>query len=155
MSFWGFDSQAHSGELVVHRDQAQKLLAAMKKIFNARFPIEKMELVDVYEGSDDRSMEANNTSAFNCRSVENRPRVWSQHAYGRAVDINPVRNPYISSSGEVDPPNGAPFVDRSKGAAGMIHSSGPVVKAFSSVGWGWGGYWSSSKDYQHFSSNGR
>ena len=155
MTFWGFDSQVHRGELVVHRDQAQKVLAAMKKIFEARFPVQRMELVDVYDGSDDRSMEANNTSAFNCRSVESRPGVWSQHAYGRAIDINPIQNPFVSSSGEPDPPSGAPYMDRSKDAVGMIHGRGPVVKAFSSVGWQWGGYWSSSKDYQHFSSNGR
>lgn len=155
VSFWGFDSQVHNGELVVHRDQAQKILAAMKRVFDARFPIQRIELVDVYEGSDDRSMEANNTSAFNCRSVESRPGVWSQHAYGRAVDINPIQNPYVSSSGEPDPPSGAPYVDRSKNAVGMIHARRPVVKAFSSIGWEWGGYWSSSKDYQHFSSKGR
>lgn len=155
LSFWGFDSQVHTGELVVHRDQAQNVLASMKKVFEARFPVQRMDLMDVFEGSDDRSMEANNTSAFNCRSVESRPGVWSQHAYGRAIDVNPIQNPYVSSSGEPDPPAGGQYVDRSKEGVGMIHSRGPVVKAFSSVGWEWGGYWSSSKDYQHFSSNGR
>lgn len=155
VSFWGFDSSIHRGELVVHRDQAPNVLAAMRGVFDARFPIQRMELVDVYEGSDDRSMEANNTSAFNCRPIESRPDVWSQHAYGRAIDINPVQNPYVSSSGEPDPPSGAPYMDRSKDAVGMIHARGPVVRAFSSVGWEWGGYWASSKDYQHFSSNGR
>jgi hypothetical protein len=155
LSYWGFDGRVHSGELVVHRDQAQNVLTTMSRVFEARFVIERMLLVDVYEADDDRSMEANNTSAFNCREVGGRPGVWSQHAYGRAIDINPVQNPYISGSGKVSPPSGPRFANRSQDSPGMIHARGPVVGAFSSVGWGGGGFWSSSKDYQHFSSTGR
>lgn len=155
VDYWGFDGGVHTGELVLHRDQASRVMTAMRRIFDARFVIERMELVDVYGGDDDRSMVANNTSAFNCREVAGRPGVWSQHAYGRAIDINPVQNPYVSSSGEVSPPSGAPYVDRSKRLPGMIHSGDAAVRAFSSIGWGWGGAWSSSKDFQHFSSTGR
>lgn len=152
---WGFDGQVRKGELVVHRDQAAKILAAMRKLFDARFPIEKIELVDRYDANDDKSMDANNTSAFNCREVEGRPGVWSQHSYGRAIDINPIQNPYVSGSGEVSPAAGAAYADRSKRLPGMIRSKDAVVSAFASIGWKWGGYWSSAKDYQHFSSTGR
>ena len=155
LDHWGFDGAVHKGELVVHMDQANGLLKVFKRVFDARFAIERMELVDVYGADDDRSMDANNTSAFNCREVSGRPGVWSQHSYGRAVDINPIQNPYIGSDGHVSPSAGAAYTDRSKRAQGMIHRSDAVTSAFRSIGWGWGGNWSSSKDYQHFSSTGR
>jgi poly-gamma-glutamate synthesis protein (capsule biosynthesis protein) len=99
-------------------------------------------------------MEADNTSAFNCRFVAGTQR-WSMHAYGRAIDINPVENPYVSGS-HVSPPAGAPFADRSRDAAGMIHAGDAVVRAFKRrAGWKWGGSWpGGTRDYQHFSSNG-
>lgn len=155
LSHWGFDGQIHTGELVVHADQAENVVRALGRLFALKFPIEKMELVDVYGADDDRSTAANNTSAFNCREVESSPGVWSQHSYGRAIDINPVQNPYLPRSGPVDPPAGAAYTDRSNVRPGMILSRGAVVQAFASIGWEWGGYWTSSKDYQHFSENGR
>jgi hypothetical protein len=155
VSHWGFDGAVQTGELVVHRDQAANMLRAMERLFALKFPIQRMELVDVYGADDDQSMAANNTSAFNCREVERSPGVWSQHSYGRAVDINPVQNPYLPGSGAADPPAGAAYTDRSDARPGMILSGGGVVQAFASIGWEWGGDWSGSKDYQHFSSNGR
>jgi hypothetical protein len=155
LTYWGFDGRVHTGELVIHRDQAPRILSALRRLFEERFPIQRMELVDNYGGDDDRSGEANNTSAFNCREVENSPGVWSQHAFGRAIDINPVQNPYIARSGEISPPSGAAYADRSQRLPGMIHSGDAVVAAFRSIGWEWGGYWSTSKDYQHFSLTGR
>jgi hypothetical protein len=155
VAFWGFDAREHRGELVVHRDQASAVLKVMQTLFEARFPIERMELVDVYGGDDDRSTAANNTSAFNCREVENAPGVWSQHSYGRAIDVNPVQNPYLPRSGPVDPPAGAAFTNRSDVRPGMIVGGDQVVRAFASIGWEWGGNWTGSKDYQHFSENGR
>jgi hypothetical protein len=152
LDHWGFDGGIHRGELVVHRDQVGQVLYVMRQLFDARFPIERMQLVDVYGGDDDRSMAANNTSAFNCRAVSGRPGVWSQHAYGWAVDVNPVQNPYVSG-GRVSPPAGAGFVNRSARRPGMVENG--AVQAFASVGWGWGGNWTSSKDYQHFSATGR
>ena len=152
LDHWGFDGGIHRGELVVHRDQVGPVLHVMGQLYDARFPIERMQLVDVYGGDDERSMAANNTSAFNCRAVSGRPGVWSQHAYGWAVDLNPVQNPYESGV-RVSPPAGAPFANRSTRHPGMVHAG--VVQAFSSVGWGWGGNWASPKDYQHFSATGR
>lgn len=155
VTHWGFDGRPTEGELVVHRDEQEAVLEIMRRLFDARFPIERMEPVDEFGGSDDASMAANNTSAYNCREVKSRPGVWSEHAYGAAIDVNPIQNPYVSSSGMVDPPAGAQFVDRSQQTPGMIHAGDPAVRAFAAVGWGWGGHWSASKDYQHFSRSGR
>ena len=99
-------------------------------------------------------MAADNTSAFNCRpAVSSGPRRWSVHAYGRAVDVNPVENPYLLG-GRVLPPAGARFLDRDAYRRGMAVRGGGLVDAFAAAGWGWGGVWS-SPDYQHFSANGR
>ena len=150
----GFDGQARTGELVVHATVADDIVRVFRMIFEARFPIEQMRLVDDFGADDDRSMAANNTSAFNCRRATGSSR-WSEHAFGKAIDINPVQNPYVTRSGAVLPPAGTPFVDRDPAAPGLIAAAGPVVRAFDDIGWGWGGRWSSGKDYQHFSASGR
>jgi hypothetical protein len=153
LDHWGFDGAVHKGEMVVHRDQADAVIRVFGRLFEAAFPIEQMVLVDEYGGDDDRSMAANNTSAFNCRPVTGGTS-WSEHSYGRAIDINPIQNPYVTSA-SVLPPAGVPYADRTKDVPGMIHTSDVVVGAFASIGWGWGGDWSSIKDYQHFSATGR
>jgi hypothetical protein len=152
VSHWGFDGAVHRGRLIVHWDQAAKTVAVMRKIYGARFPIRRMWLVDAFDGDDGRSMAANNTSAFNCRGVPGSSS-WSQHAYGRAIDINPIQNPEIRD-GVVSPAAGRRYVNRSLRACGMIHSGDAIVHAFASVDWRWGGYWTSLKDYMHFSANG-
>ena len=113
-----------------------------------------MELIDRYGADDRRSMAADNTSAFNCRFVAGTNR-WSMHAYGLAIDLNPVENPYVSGS-HVSPPAGAPFADRSRDAPGMIHDGDAVVRAFARrAGWEWLGDGPGSvRDYQHFSADG-
>ena len=151
---WGFDGTTHIGEMVVHADVAGALVQAFGEVYGARFPVERIRLVDEYGADDDRSMAANNTSAYNCRTVAGTS-TFSQHAYGRALDINPVQNPYVSSSGAVDPPAGAAYRDRADVRPGMVVRGGPVLEAFSRIGWGWGGDFTRSKDYQHFSANGR
>jgi len=98
-------------------------------------------------------MAANNTSGFNCRTVEGSSS-WSEHAYGRAIDINPIQNPAVQD-GLVTPSAGSRYLDRSRRREGLIRAEGAVVRAFASIGWGWGGYWTSFKDYQHFSATGR
>jgi hypothetical protein len=153
LTHWGFDRRVHAGEMVIHEDEARAVVRVFRRLFRARFPIRRMELVDEYGADDDRSMAANNTSAFNCRPVTGGSG-WSQHSYGWAIDINPIQNPYITSNGTVLPPQGAPYVDRSGTAGGMIHDGDVVVRAFASVGWGWGGHFQSIKDYQHFSATG-
>jgi len=112
-----------------------------------------MTPVDAYGGSDFRSIEADNTSAFNCRYVEGTTR-WSEHAYGRAIDVNPIENPYVSG-GRTSHPASRTYVDRSRRRPGMAYERGALVRAFDAIGWGWGGRWTSVKDYQHFSASGR
>lgn len=142
-----------SGEMVVHADAVSHTVFAFKVMWDHRFPITRMRLVDDYGGDDDASMAANNTSAFNCRRVAGSS-TWSQHSYGRAIDINPVQNPYVAG-GTVSPPAGRSYLDRGDVRPGMIRRGDPVHRVFTQMGWGWGGDWSSSKDYQHFSANGR
>jgi len=154
LEHWGFDGAVHDGELVVHEDVAQGVLGVFRTLFAERFPIAGLQLVDVYAGDDGRSMAANNSSGFNCRRIEGRPDEWSQHAYGRAIDLNPVQNPQVSGSGDVVPAAGSAHVDRSRLAPGMIHADDAVVRAFADIGWRWGGSWKFSKDYQHFSASG-
>jgi hypothetical protein len=154
LDHWGLDGTVHRGELVVNASEAGDVLVIFETLFDARFPIERMALIDVYEADDDRSMAANNTSAFNCRSVTGDPDVWSEHSYGWAIDINPIQNPYVTSGGAVLPPAGRAYVDRSLRAPGMIHDGDVVTTAFSAAGWGWGGHWTSVRDYQHFSATG-
>lgn len=151
---WGFDGRVHRGRLVVHEDSARGLVRVLRRLFRLHFPIRRMRLVDAYGADDHRSMAADNTSAFNCRFVSGTRR-WSEHAYGRAIDVNPVENPYADSDGYVSPPAGAPYRDRSQRVKGLIHRGGNVVRAFAAIGWEWGGYWSWPKDYQHFSATGR
>jgi hypothetical protein len=111
-------------------------------------------LVDVYDGNDNRSMVANNTSAFNCREVAGRPGVLSEHSLGGAIDINPLINPWVHY-GAVDPPEAAKYADRNAKWKGAIYPDDEVVRAFAAFGWGWGGAWPDSHDYQHFSASGR
>jgi hypothetical protein len=153
VSHWDFDGQVRRGRLVVNRDAARPMLGVMRKLFELRYPIRSLRLVDAYGGDDHRSMDADNTSAFNCRTVAGTSR-WSEHAYGLALDLNPRENPYVTASGYVSPPAGAPFADRSQRAKGLIHRGGPVVAAFAAAGWEWGGNWPWPRDYQHFSSTG-
>jgi hypothetical protein len=149
----GFDGRAYSGDLIVHADSAERMVRVFSRLYAARFPVQQIRPVDAYNGSDDASMAANNTSAFNCRRTTSGTS-WSEHAYGRAVDINPVQNPYVSGS-TVQPPAGREFTTRSPYRTGMILANDVVVRAFAAEGWKWGGYWNSSKDYQHFSASGR
>jgi hypothetical protein len=153
LTYWGFDGQPHDGQLIVNRDAVRPVVRAMRSLYDARFPIRRMVLVDHYGADDKRSMAADNTSAFNCRLVEHSAS-WSQHAFGRAIDVNPLENPYVVGK-EVLPPAGRVFTDRSLRRTGMIHAGDAIVRAFAAVGWRWGGSWTSSKDYQHFSANGR
>ena len=153
LSYWGFDGRAHTGKLVVHRRVATGVVHVFRRLYAARFPIRRMVPVSAYRGSDDASMAADNTSAFNCRFVEG-TRSWSMHAYGEAIDLNPVENPYVRGR-LVSPPAGRRFLSRTTYRQGMAVEGGPAVRAFEAAGWKWGGRWTSLKDYQHFSTTGR
>jgi hypothetical protein len=153
LTYLGFDREAHRGRLVVHRRWADEMVDVFRRLYERRFPIRRMRLVDRYDADDRESMRHDNTSAFNCRFVAGTTR-WSQHAYGRAIDINPVENPYVDGS-YVSPRRGRRYLDRSRVRRGMIVKRDVVWRAFHRIGWEWGGSWSSAKDYQHFSANGR
>jgi D-alanyl-D-alanine carboxypeptidase len=131
------------------------VVAAFRGMYDVRFPIRQMQPIAAYGGDDNKSMAADNTSAFNCRlAVSDGPPSWSMHAYGEAIDINTLENPY-RLNGTVRPPAGATYMDRSNVRPGMIVVGSAPVHAFAAMHWGWGGNWSSSPDYQHFSVNGR
>ncbi|WP_395106602.1 M15 family metallopeptidase [Actinomadura sp. SCN-SB] len=155
MTYWGMDDRAHAGgRLVVNAEAAEDLVTVFRRLFAMRYPIRRMEPVDRFRGSDFDSIEADNTSAFNCRRATGSTS-FSQHAYGLAVDLNPCENPYVSSDGTVAHRHCVKFKNRNLDAPGVIHANDRVVRAFASIGWGWGGNWSGVKDYQHFSASGR
>lgn len=149
----GFDGRDRTGLMVLHRDAVDDVRVALTRSYESGFRIERMRLIDRYGADDDRSMRNNNSSGFNCRRVAGTSR-WSEHAYGRAIDLNPIQNPYVAGS-TVAPPAGRDYLDRSNVRRGMLVSGDATVTAFKDRGWGWGGDWSSSKDYQHLSSTGR
>jgi hypothetical protein len=153
VSYWGFDGRRHEGAVVVARRVAPDVVAVFRMLWDARFPIRRLRPVAAYRGSDDASMAADNTSGFNCRFVGGTSR-WSMHAYGEAIDVNPVENPYVQR-GRVSPASGRAYLDRSRYRRGMAVEGGVLVRAFESLGWKWGGRWGSSRDYQHFSTTGR
>jgi hypothetical protein len=147
--YWGFDDETHEGELVVHGVVAEEIAEIFQVLYEAKFPIEKIRLVDEYGGNDDLSMEDNNTSAFNFREVADSKGVLSKHSYGIAIDINPIQNPYVTG-GKVSPEMGKDYIDRTVVQKGMIVKDDVCYKAFTDRGWAWGGEWKSLKDYQHF-----
>lgn len=149
----GLDGQARTGELVVHRAQAANVVEVFRRLHAARFPVQRMVTVDRYGGDDDASMAANNTSAYNCRTTTGGSS-WSEHAYGTALDVNPVQNPYVRGT-TVEPAAGRAYLDRSDVRPGMVTANDVVVRAFAAAGWGWGGDFRTLKDYQHFSLSGR
>lgn len=149
VSYWNFGGKPVTGTLVAHKDVAAELADNFRDLFRHGFLIERMEPVENFRGSDDRSMEANNTSAFNCRDVTGQPGKFSNHSWGRAIDINPLTNPYVRAQ-TVLPPQGRLFLDRMRAYPGVILADSFIVKLFEKRGWTWGGNWQDRKDYQHF-----
>lgn len=147
VTHWGYDGAVHHGRLIVHQGQAANVAAIFGDLYTVGFPIQRIVPVDAYDADDQVSMRDNNTSAYNCRTVADTSTL-SNHAFGKAVDVNPLYNPYVKGS-TVDPPEGRPWADRSRQDPGMIHADDAVVGAFAARGWSWGGSWS-NPDYQHF-----
>jgi hypothetical protein len=149
----GFDGLPRQGELVVHHAHAAGVVEVFRQLHAARFPVQRMLTVEQYGSDDDRSMAANNTSAYNCRRTTGGTG-WSEHAYGTALDINPVQNPYVRGT-TVEPEAGRAYLDRSRVRPGMVARGELAVRAFAAIGWEWGGDFRTLKDYQHFSASGR
>ncbi|WP_090941535.1 M15 family metallopeptidase [Nonomuraea jiangxiensis] len=153
LTYWGFDDKPHTGELVVRSSVTDDIVTVFRKLYGWRWPIKQMKLVDAYKGSDFDSIDADNTSAFNCRPATGSSN-WSNHAYGIAIDVNPRENPYVTSDGHTEHQNAKKFTKRPTKGKGVINPGDKVVKAFAQVGWEWGGYWAGTKDFQHFSKGG-
>ncbi|MGZ5365307.1 MAG: M15 family metallopeptidase [Mycobacterium sp.] len=150
VNYLGFDAKIHRGSLIVHEELAAEVVAIFEQLLRLRYPIEKMRTVDNYPGAEDElSMQDNNTSAFNCRGIPGSSR-WSEHAFGRAIDLNPLLNPAIHQSGLLEPKNAAPYLDRSRIDPGLLHAGDTAVRVFTDRGWQWGGEWQDPVDYQHF-----
>ena len=152
VSFRGFDGLAHTGELLVNARVADALVTVFGKLFAEGYPIERMRVTSAAELNAPPTGDGNTTAAFACRPVRGQT-AWSQHAYGLAVDVNPFQNPYHKGD-VVLPELATSYLDRGDVRAGMILAGGPVVRAFASVGWQWGGDYRSLKDFMHFSANG-
>lgn len=147
--YWGFDQKSHTGSLIVHRELVSDVVAIFTKLHENHFPIASIRPIDEFNNDDVLSMNANNTSAFNCRAVTGHAGIFSQHSYGRAIDINPVLNPYVAQ-GSVQPKTGLLHVNRKHAEQGKITADGFVVALFHKYGWDWGGSWYDVQDYQHF-----
>ena len=152
VTYRGFDGVDHSGELVVAASVAPDVVEVFHRLYDNGLPLASLRLVDDFGGSDVQSMDADNSSAFNCRAVTGGGG-FSEHSYGTAIDLNPVENPYLSRD-TVLPAQGRQFLDRAP-APGVITAGNEVVAVFASIGWTWGGTWSGPIDYQHFSASGR
>jgi hypothetical protein len=161
VAYRGFDNRAHMGQLIVNEDAVRPLTLVFRRLYTLRFPIHHMQLADTYgpragrppDGDFTASFECRQASASPCTSAANRGNgSWSEHAYGEAIDLNPVENPYVGCGMTRDKAS-LSYLDRNRVRRGMVTPA--VVRAFESVGWGWGGSWSgSTKDYMHFSASG-
>jgi hypothetical protein len=155
---WGFDGRPHTGQLIVSDRAAAPLRRVFDRLYALRFPIRHVRLADMYGAAAGRPADGDVTASFECRQAVPSPctggtgtGTWSEHAYGEAVDLNPVENPYVGC-GMTRDRSALAYLDRSRLRPGMVTPA--VVDAFRAVGWGWGGAWSGSKDYMHFSATG-
>ncbi len=158
-NYLGFTDEIKRGRMVVHEDVATDVLSVFEQLFEARFPFKHVELSSRWRPNGPVDTTRSKTAAFNCRPALNPDLTptgtWSEHAYGLAIDINPLQNPYVAPDGTVQRPAAEVYLDRTRDLPGMIHDGDLVVRAFAGIGWEWGGHWSGSKDYMHFSLRGR
>ncbi|HWH07042.1 MAG TPA: M15 family metallopeptidase [Candidatus Paceibacterota bacterium] len=145
VTYISFDGALHQGQIIVHKDLVTEVIEIFEGLRALRFPIEKVVPVVAYDWDDNASMAANNSSAFNYRTVAGTDRL-SNHSFGRAIDINPALNPYTQIDGLVMPP-GAVY-DPSR--PGTFVTDSEAVRLFTDRGWTWGGTWINTKDWQHF-----
>ncbi len=154
LTHWDFDDKQSTGKLIVHKDIAHEVVEIFHQLYTQKYPIRQMKLMHEFSGDDFESIEADNTSAFNCRYVENTRR-WSKHALGKAIDINPLENPYISRKGKIYHKESYSFRKRihknnSLKDKAMLLKNDDATSTFAKFGWRWGGNLKTIKDYQHF-----
>lgn len=151
LTFYGYDKKLHIGHIIIDKLLANEVIEIFKILLDAKFPLQKIVLPDVYGGDDELSMRDNNTSGFNDRPIKNSGGALSYHQLGRAIDINPLYNPYINlKTGDIQPSTAGAYLDRTKDLKGMLYPGDICVTAFKKRGWVWGGDWTTVKDYQHF-----
>lgn len=153
---WGFDGRAHTGQLIVNQDVAEPLRRVFRRLYDVKFPIRYLQL-DIYRQGTALPAGGDVSGSFECRKAVPSPcgtgtGNWSNHAYGHAIDLNPRENPYVGC-GMVRDATRARYINRTRHYKGMVTPA--VVRAFASIGWGWGGSWTGdTKDYMHFSTTG-
>jgi D-alanyl-D-alanine carboxypeptidase len=150
MNFYGRDKKMHRGLLIVRSGLTTEVIRSFNTSLQHRFRVAKMKNPNVYDGNDPIQMEANNTSAFNCRQVVGNPYKLSPHSYGTSIDVNPVQNPYRDIHGKWWPENGTAYIDRTPYRAGMLTKNSYLTQKLRSYAFFWGGLWSPGRDYQHF-----
>ena len=161
-NYWGFGGNLLRGPMVVNASVAQDVLWVFRQLYDARFPIKRVDLSTPFHPeafAQHRRIDSNRsvTASFNCRPVVTALGPgddYSQHSYGLAIDLNPLQNPYVTTDGFVRNRAAEPYTDRSRHLEGMIHEGDVVFRSFAAIGWEWGGNWSGDKDYMHFSLNG-
>lgn len=152
VAFHGFDDRRHTGELLLHRDVTDDVVEVFAQLWRARFPIEELRVTRRDELEAAPTGDGNNSGAFVCRPVVGGS-TYSQHAYGRAVDLNPFQNPYTKGD-VVLPELASAYLDREWRRPGMYGADSAVVRAFDAIGWTWGGTWRTAQDRHHFSLTG-
>lgn len=149
LPYWNYSGKSATGTLIVNAKLAPELSVIFHELYRHKFLIQLMDPVEDFAGDDVRSMEANNTSAFNCRDITGQKGKFSNHSWGRAIDINPLTNPYVKGT-RVLPEAGREYLDRTVTHPGSILAGSFIVKLFAKHGWTWGGSWPDRQDYQHF-----
>jgi len=152
MPYWGFDNQAHTGEMLISKKYAKQVAGVFEYMYEERFPIEEMRITNDEEVNGPHHGDLNVTIAFECRRTTGGFKKWSQHAYGTAVDINPFHNPW-RRDGYIFPEMATSYLDRANVRRGMIEEHPTIVKKFKKIGWFWGGEWTALNDWMHFSHN--
>jgi len=150
-----FNGQTISGEIIVHKEVADDVVNIFAELYAIGYPIRQMRLVSDFGANDWQSIEADNTSAFNCRPITGNKKKWSKHAYGKAIDINPLENPYINRKGHISHKASWKYKKRVHSVntpedKALLLKNDKATKIFKNYGWIWGGDWSTIKDYQHF-----
>ncbi len=151
--YYGFDGNTYVGEMIVNKKIENDVLSIFQTLYENNYPIERMTLIDAYGASDALSMEDNNTSAFNYRTISGSSKL-SNHSYGMAIDLNPKYNPYVKTASDgslvCQPESGREYADRSADFAYKIDENDLAFRLFTQAGFDWGGNWNSVRDYQHF-----
>ncbi len=155
MNYLDFNGETQSGEIIVHKEVADEVVSIFSELYEIGYPIRQMRLVSDFNADDWESIDADNTSAFNCRPVTGNKKKWSKHAYGRAIDLNPLENPYVSRTGHISHKASLKYKKRrhrknTNADKAVLLKRDKATKIFKKYGWSWGGDWRTIKDYQHF-----